>query len=57
MAPAGRALRPDFRIDGIAGHNFVGGVVILRFTTVRRRFSSLRCPYNRHSGLRRNPAA
>ena len=57
MAPAGRALRPDFRMDGIAGHNFVGGVVILRFTAVRRRFSSLRCLYNRHSGLRRNPAS
>ena len=57
MAAAGRALLPDFRIDGIAVRNFVGGVVILRFTTVRRRFSSLRCPYNRHSGASRNPAS
>ena len=57
MASAGRALLSDFRIDGIAGHDFAGGVVILRFTAGRRRFSSLRCPYNRHSGLRRNPGS
>ena len=35
----------------------LGGVVILGFTTARRAFSSLRCPYNRHCGLRRNPAS
>ena len=57
MASAGRALRPDFRMDGIAIHNFVGRVVILRFTKVRRRFSALRCPCNRHFGLRRNPGS
>ena len=33
---------------------FLGGVVILRFTAVQRTFSSLRCPYNRHSGASRN---
>ena len=57
MAAVGRALLPDFRIGGIAGRDFVGRVVILRFTAVRGRFSSLRCPYNRHSGLRRNPGS
>ena len=32
----------------------LGGVVILRFTTVQRTFSSLRCSYSRHSGESRN---
>ena len=32
-------------------------MAILRFTAVRRLFSSFRCPYNRHSGFRRNPAS
>ena len=35
----------------------LGRVVILRFTTVWRTLSSLRCPYSRHSGFRRNPAS
>ena len=40
------------------GHSSIlGRVVILRFTAVRRTFSSLRCPYNRHSGASRNPAS
>ena len=40
------------------GRRFVlGGVVRLRFTAVRRTFSSLRCPCNRHSGESRDPAS
>ena len=35
----------------------LGRVVILGFTTVRRTFSAVRCPCNRHSGLRRIPAS
>ena len=35
----------------------LGRVVILGFTAARRTFSALRCPYNRHSGLRGNPAS
>ena len=54
-------MRHNGKLPGEMRHNgsrsALGRVGILRFTTVQCTFSSLRCPYNRHAGLRRNPAS
>ena len=47
---------PGFR--PASGGGKLGRVVILRFATGRRTFSSLlRCPYNRRSGASGNPSS